>query len=223
MRPATSVLPADALTSQARRPRTPPPAPLLIAFSGGRDSTALLHACCSLRAAKLRAFKDLRAVHVHHGLHASADHWALQCVALGERVGVPVEVRRVLVARRGRGLEAAARAARYEALAVAALAQRAALVLTAHHQDDRIETFLLQWLRGAGVDGLAAFPTARAFADGSVQLVRPFVAVPRSDLAAYVERHGLPFIKDPSTEATRLARNALRHRVWPVLSERRRG
>jgi tRNA(Ile)-lysidine synthase len=222
-RPATSALPNDALTSQGRRPRLPPPAPLLIAFSGGRDSTALLHACCSLRAVKVRAFKDLRAVHVHHGLHAQADDWAVQCVALGERVGVPVEVRRVQVERHGRGLEAAARAARYEVLAQAALAQRASLVLTAHHQDDRIETFLLQWLRGAGVDGLAAFPTARAFADGSVQLVRPFIAVPRVDLAAYVDRHGLPFIEDPSNEDTRLARNALRHRVLPVFSEMRPG
>jgi tRNA(Ile)-lysidine synthase len=223
LQPAFAATPDAALTSQDRRVRAPPPAPLLIAFSGGRDSTALLHACCTLRAAKVRAFKDLRAVHVHHGLQASADHWALQCLALGERVGVPVEVTRVLVARQGRGLEAAARAARYEALAQAALRQRVGLVLTAHHQDDRIETFLLQWLRGAGVDGLAAFPSARAFADGTVKLVRPFIAVPRDDITAYVERHALPFSEDPSNEDTRLARNALRHQVLPVLAQLRPG
>ncbi len=223
LRPTLPTAPDAGLTPQWRRPRASTPAPLLIAFSGGRDSTALLHACCALRAAKVRAFKELRAVHVHHGLQASADHWALQCVAFGERVGVPVEVRRVLVARQGRGLEAAARAARYEALAEAALSERAALVLTAHHQDDRIETFLLQWLRGAGVDGLAAFPSARAFADGSVRLVRPFIAVSRAEITDYVERHGLPFVEDPSNEDTRLARNALRHRVLPVLAELRPG
>lgn len=211
------------LAPLARRLRTPPPAPLLIAFSGGRDSTALLHACCTLRAARLRAFKELRAVHVHHGLQAGADDWVRHCTALGERIGVPVEVRRVQVLRQGRGIEAAARAARYAALAEVAVAQRAAAVLTAHHLDDRIETFLLQWLRGAGVDGLAAFPGVRAFADGTVKLVRPFSAVARRDLAEYVERHGLPVIEDPSNEDTRLARNAVRQRVMPVLAELRPG
>ncbi|MFN7434294.1 MAG: tRNA lysidine(34) synthetase TilS [Betaproteobacteria bacterium] len=222
---ATAVPPGGeaTLASPVRRQRTPPPAPLLIAFSGGRDSTALLHACCTLRAARLRAFKELRAVHVHHGLQAGADDWARHCAALGGRVGVPVEVRRVQVLRQGRGIEAAARAARYAALAEAAVAQRAAAVLTAHHLDDRIETFLLQWLRGAGVDGLAAFPGVRAFADGTVKLVRPFSAVARRDLAEYVERHGLPVVEDPSNQDTRLARNAVRQRVLPVLAELRPG
>jgi tRNA(Ile)-lysidine synthase len=221
--PAATAEPDAALAPQGGRVRLQPALPLLIAFSGGADSTALLHACCALRAAKVRCFKDLRAVHVHHGLQPLADAWAEHCVALGERLDVPVQVERVQLQRLGRGVEAAARLARYDALAQVALAQRKGLVLTAHHQDDRIETFLLQWMRGAGVDGLAAFPPVRAFADGTVRLVRPLITVARADLAAYVARHALPFIEDPSNADTRLARNAIRHRVVPVLAEMRPG
>ena len=64
----------------------------------------------------------------------------------------------------------------------------AQFVLTAHHHDDRIETFLIQWLRGAGPDGLAAFPAARAFADGTLLLLRPFIDVPRGAIERYVRR-----------------------------------
>lgn len=225
-----SVQSAQARPSEIPTPLSTPPrrahaatVPIIIAFSGGRDSTALLHACCALRDARVRAFRHLHAVHVHHGLHAEAEQWAAHCTAFGERLGVPVEVRRVAVQKRGRGVEAAARTARYDALAHAAMERRARLVLTAHHQDDRLETFLIQWLRGAGVDGLAAFPPSRPFAEGSLQLLRPFIEIARHDISDYVERHRLVFVEDPSNEDARLLRNAVRHRVVPVLAELRPG
>ena len=214
---------AAADVALAGRRRMPRRGPLVIAYSGGRDSTALLHAACALRAARTPAFRDLLAVHVNHGLHRDASAWAGQCRSVCAQWDVPLEVVAVEVRRAGRGLEAAARDARYAALAATALARRAALVLTAHHRDDRIETFLIQWLRGAGPDGLAAMPVARPFADGALTLVRPLLDVGRAEIDAYVAEHALTFVEDPSNSDTALLRNAVRTRVLPELEAARPG
>jgi len=207
----------------ARARRSPRRGPLLIAFSGGRDSSALLHAACALRAARAPGFRDLLAVHVDHGLQRAAQDWAAHCRAMCEAWQVPLEVVAVTVQRAGRGIEAAARDARYAALARVAQAHHATLVLTAHHRDDRIETFLIQWLRGAGPDGLAAMPAARAFADGALTLVRPLLEVSRAQIDDYVAHHALPHVDDPTNSDTQLLRNALRARVLPELDAARPG
>ena len=155
-------------------------------------------------------WRDLVAVHVHHGLQKSADAWVAHCEAFCVARKVPYATRKVTVQARGRGLEAAAREVRYAALAEAAHARGAQFVLTAHHQDDRIETFLIQWLRGAGPDGLAAFPAARAFADGTLQLLRPFIDVPRSAIERYVRLRALDYVDDASNDDPALLRNAVR-------------
>jgi tRNA(Ile)-lysidine synthase len=209
-----------ALAGRRRKARR---GPLLVAFSGGRDSTALLHAACALRVARAAGFRDLLAVHVDHRLQRASAAWADHCRDLCARWEVPLEVVPVDVRRAGRGLEAAARDARYAALAEVAIARHAALVLTAHHRDDRIETFLIQWLRGAGPDGLAAMPAARPFAEGKVTLVRPLLDVARADIDAYVAHHALPFVDDPSNTDSALLRNALRTRVLPELEAARPG
>lgn len=198
-------------------------APLILAFSGGRDSSALVDLAARLRAARAKGFAELLAVHVHHGLAAQADAWVEHCAALCRELDVKLEVRRVAVERRGRGVEAAARDARYAALAAAAHEHGAHCVVTAHQLDDRIETFLIQWLRGAGVDGLAAFPLLREFGPGGLTLVRPFIDVPRAQIDRYVARRELAFVEDPSNADTRLLRNALRARVMPELEAARAG
>jgi tRNA(Ile)-lysidine synthase len=209
-----------ALGAARRRARR---GPLLLAFSGGRDSAVLLHAACALRSARVSGFRDLLAVHVHHGLHAQADDWAEHCRALCDSWQVPFELCRVEVRRAGRGIEAAARDARYAALAQAAQSHRASAVLTAHHRDDRIETFLIQWMRGAGPDGLAAIPAARPFSDGTLTLLRPLLDVSRAQIDEYAAAVDLPFIEDPSNTDTALLRNAIRHRVLPELEAARPG
>jgi tRNA(Ile)-lysidine synthase len=209
-----------ALAGRRRKARR---GPLVIAFSGGRDSTALLHAACVLRSARATGFRELLAVHVDHGLQRASAAWAEHCRAVCAQWDVPLEVVSVDVRRAGRGIEAAARDARYAALAEVAVARRAALVLTAHHRDDRIETFLIQWLRGAGPDGLAAMPAARPFADGALTLVRPLLDIARADIDAYVRQHALPHVEDPSNNDTALLRNAVRTQVLPVLESVRPG
>ncbi|MCX8005384.1 MAG: tRNA lysidine(34) synthetase TilS, partial [Burkholderiaceae bacterium] len=194
---------------------------LALAFSGGRDSTALLDLAVRLRQARARGFRELLAVHVHHGLQRQADAWVEHCRALCERLQVPLVVRRVSVDRRGRGPEAAAREARYAALADAAREHGARLLLTAHHLDDRLETFLIQWLRGAGPEGLAGLPPQRAL--GELLLVRPLLDFARADLERYVALRGLPYVDDPSNTNTRLLRNALRQQVIPALAAARPG
>jgi len=185
-----------------------------IALSGGRDSVALLDACVALRATRSL---PIVAIHVHHGLSPQADEWAAFCEATCRRAGAPLQVMRVRVGERpSGGVEAAARARRYEALAVAARAANAAAVVLAHHQDDQAETLLLQLVRGAGPHGMAAMPVA-ADARG-VRWLRPLLGVRRRAIEAYVAARALPYVDDPSNDDDRHRRNAVRLRVAPALA-----
>lgn len=187
---------------------------LCIAYSGGVDSTALLHALVQLRRTLRFA---LRAVHVNHQLQEVAGEWARLAVARARSWQVRIDVRVVQVAQtRGASLEATARDARYAALA-AALGDDEFL-LTAHNEDDQLETVLLQLLRGAGLPGLAAMPVSAPFAGG--MLLRPLLGVSRELLRQYLERSGVPWIEDPSNADECFDRNYLRRRVVPVLRAR---
>ncbi len=186
------------------------PRRLLLGFSGGRDSTALLH---RLATAAGSPWRGLRAVHVHHGLHADADRWAAHCASQAAALGVDCAVRRVAVMPEGRGLEDAARRARYAAFA-AERRDDECLVL-AHHRDDQAETLLLALLRGSGERGLSAM---RAFGiDARGPIWRPLLDTPAADVAAYAEAHRLVWIDDPSNADPRFARNRLRLDVMPLL------
>jgi tRNA(Ile)-lysidine synthase len=213
--------PANADLAGAARTRVRRAAPLVIAFSGGRDSTTLLDLAVRLRDERVRAFGELVAVHVHHGMQKAADEWVEFCSHVCTKLGVTLDVRRVTVRPQARGPEAAARAARYAALLEAADENGAHLVLTAHHLDDRIETFLIQWLRGAGPEGLAAMPAVRAFE--TVRIVRPLLDVPRAEIEHYVALRGLAHVEDPSNVDVRLLRNSIRRAVVPALETARPG
>ncbi len=215
----TETLPATAAESRRRRSQQP----LIIAVSGGRDSTALLDAACRLRGNRVPGFQHLLALHVHHGLLAEADAWEQFCQQTCARLEVPLQVSRVKVVADGRGTEDAARAARYAVLADTARAQDARAVLTAHHLDDRVETFLIHWMRGAGLDGLTGFAAMRPFADGGTALLRPWLAVPRSEIAHYVAHRELAYVEDPSNADARLLRSALRAKALPALRSARPG
>jgi tRNA(Ile)-lysidine synthase len=190
-----------------------PDVALCVAFSGGADSTALLAALSQLK----RAPRTLRAVHVDHGLHPDSASWAVHAVELARALGVPCTVLRARAARtRGESLEARARQARYALLAAALAAGE--VLLTAHHEDDQIETVLLMLLRGSGVAGLAAMPEAAPFARGL--LVRPLLTRSRAELVAWVRAAGLDYLDDPSNLDQRLDRNFLRMQVLPAVRER---
>ena len=193
--------------------RDAPGASTCVGFSGGLDSSVLLHALASDRAVRSRG---LRALHVHHGLHRDADAWAAHCEAICAAIGVPLSVVRVEVVPDGRGPEAAARAARHAAYADA-LGDDEAMAL-AHHRDDQAETFLLRALRASGPEGLAAMPARRRCGRG--WLWRPLLALPRATLLEYARAQDLHWLEDPSNTDTALDRNFLRMRVLPLLRER---
>jgi tRNA(Ile)-lysidine synthase len=196
-----------------------PPRCVAVAYSGGRDSTALLHA--TLAAADSLGVK-VAALHVHHGLSVHADAWLAHCASTCRRWarrGSPLVFASVRVAdrpARGESVEAWARLARYSALRAMAIENDAVLVLLAHHRRDQAETVLIQALRGAGPAGLAAMP-ASAHRDG-VTWARPWLDRPREDIEAYVRRHRLLCVEDDSNDDPRFLRNRLRLQVWPALS-----
>jgi len=190
----------------------PPTQRLWIAYSGGLDSHLLLYAL-----AQLRPRFELRAIHIHHGLHAQADNWAVHCKKVCQVLEIACEVKRVKVHSTPReGLEANARSARYDA--IGQLLAPGDVVLTAQHADDQAETLLLQLLRGAGVAGLAAMPPVSRLAKG--WLVRPLLAYTRAQLQDYARQANLHWIEDSSNADTRFDRNFLRHEIMPLLRQR---
>lgn len=187
--------------------------PLCVGFSGGPDSTALLHTLSTLPEARARG---LRAVHVDHGLHAHSDQWATHCETFCATHKIRLDVHHVQVDRRaGLGLEAAARVARYAVFAdILACGEN---LLLAHHRDDQAETVLLKLLRGAGPQGLGGMRVRRPFSGG--WLWRPLLDLPRDALAAHVKTHALACIDDPGNRTTRQSRNFLRVEIVPRLRE----
>ncbi|AXA55443.1 tRNA lysidine(34) synthetase TilS [Pseudomonas thivervalensis] len=183
-----------------------------IAFSGGLDSTVLLHLLVTL--SQHQSLPALSAIHVHHGLQAVAEAWPDHCRSVCAALGVPLDVVNVQV-RPGASVERAAREARYAAF-VAAIHNNEVL-LTAQHRDDQAETLLFRLLRGAGARGLAAMPRQRPLGQG--RLLRPLLDVSRAELEVYAAQQGLTWIDDPSNDDHRYARNYLRQRVFPVLAE----
>ena len=187
----------------------------MIAWSGGLDSTVLLHLLCQVRRQYSRL--ELRAVHVDHGLQPAAADFCRFCRSTARRWQVPLRVLHVTVQpKAGESVEEAARDARYAALA--AELKPGELLLAAQHADDQLETLLLALLRGAGPAGLAAMPAFAPFASGF--LVRPLLGVQRSELADYAKQHGLVWEDDPTNASLRFDRNYLRASVLPALRAR---
>jgi len=200
---------AFAAASLHRREKTGPR--VVVALSGGRDSMALLDALVTL--AKQLGI-EVSAAHVHHGLSAHADDWAKFCAEACAARKVPLAVHHVRITRAGgESPEAAARAARYAALATS----DGDVIALAHHADDQAETMLLQLMRGAGPPGLASMPLHRSPAAGP-PLLRPLLAVSRSAIDAYAQARGLAFVDDESNANTGVKRNFIRHEIAPRLA-----
>ncbi|RJF98704.1 tRNA lysidine(34) synthetase TilS [Noviherbaspirillum saxi] len=210
----------DALPQEPPATFVNPPISIALAYSGGLDSAVLLHLArhyTSTRRICLHAF------HIHHGLSPNADAWSAHCEQECARLSVHFDVRRVQVAgREKQGTEQAARLIRYAALGQLCREHGVALLLTAHHQDDQAETVLLQLLRGSGVAGLSGMEPVNTapglLGDDRLMIGRPLLDVSRSRLEQFMRQCGIRHIEDESNEDPRYARNALRHKVMPVLS-----
>lgn len=195
------------------------PPVIVVGFSGGVDSAALLHRLAALRFA--HGF-ELHAVHVNHGLSSLAGDWSSHCSRVCESLDVPLTVLNAdpsLIRSHASGLEAGARAMRYGLILpwMRMLGSDAVLAL-GHHQDDQAETFLLRALRGSSPAGLGAMREWSS-RDG-VSIWRPLLRESREALLSYASLHQLLWIEDPSNESDDFDRNFLRNQVMPLLRSR---
>lgn len=186
-----------------------------IAYSGGVDSHVLLHATAQLRPQLPNI--EIHALHIHHGLQPQANEWVQHCYQVCEQLQIPCHICYVKVLQQsGESLEASARHARYHAF-IKNLAPED-ILLIAQHADDQAETVLLQLLRGAGVDGLAAMPRWNVLGQG--HLLRPLLDYTREQIMAYAQQANLQWIEDSSNSDLRFERNFLRLQVMPTLKQR---
>ncbi len=184
---------------------------IVVAYSGGRDSHVLLHALWKL-SAKLPF--HLSAIHVNHDLQKESANWSLHCQQICQLYQVPLQIVNLkLTILPGESLESVARIKRYQAFA--SLLCENAILLTAHTQSDQAETFLLQMLRGSGLQGLGAIAPLRAL--GKAKLARPLLEVNREEIALYAKKEQLTWIEDNSNQDMRYRRNYLRNNVLPQL------
>lgn len=188
---------------------------IILGYSGGLDSTVLLDVYA--KQAPETFIARTQVVHIHHGLSPNADHWSEQCAEQSKLRNLPFKLIKVNAkAEEGESPEAAARNARYQAFQ--SLMSDDYYLLTAHHQDDQVETFFLQLFRGAGIKGLMGMPEVKNLEKG--QLIRPLLHYSRQQLQDYANDNHLIWIDDESNFDTSFQRNFLRHQVLPLIQRK---
>ncbi|MFL6575488.1 MAG: tRNA lysidine(34) synthetase TilS [Povalibacter sp.] len=193
---------------------TPACSDVLIAFSGGLDSTALLAAI--VEESRERGVR-VRAIHIDHQLQAASGEWSRHCIDFARALNVECTAVQVAVDLNSEdGIESAARKARYDVLRKWLRAGE--ILLTAHHADDQLETIVLALTRGSGLAGLSGMPACRPFAEG--WHVRPMLPFTRDEIESWARANSLTWISDPSNDKDEFSRNLLRNRVTPALRER---
>ncbi|HJP82337.1 MAG TPA: tRNA lysidine(34) synthetase TilS [Fimbriimonadaceae bacterium] len=186
----------------------PPGLRVLVGYSGGADSTCLLHLmhCAGI---------DVVAAHLHHGMRPEADEELEKCAAFCDSLGIPFVSGRSDVPKMAAdlkiGLEEAGREARYTFFQQAAFQLECPLIATAHTKSDHAETILLNLARGTGMAGLAGIPARRE------NIVRPLLFATREETRAYCEAHDFWFHEDPANSDISFSRARIRHRVLPDL------
>ncbi len=183
-----------------------------VGFSGGLDSTVLLHAL-----SQLNLPVTLRALHINHQISSNADAWQTQCARLCEALNIFFVAEKVQVKNTGKGIEDAAREARYRVFEQ--YVGNEDYLFTAHHSNDQAETLLLRLMRGTGPRGLAAIASERELMNGG-KLIRPLLHFSRTELEAYAHAHQLPWVDDESNQDDHYDRNFLRNRIMPLLLNR---
>ncbi|QEP42448.1 tRNA lysidine(34) synthetase TilS [Ectothiorhodospiraceae bacterium BW-2] len=187
---------------------------VMVAYSGGVDSTALLYALKQLY--RRGELVSLQAIHVNHQLQPQADQWAAACRQQCESWHIPLTVVTVKPQLAGRGVEAAAREARYRAFAEHTPPETA--LLTAHHRRDQAETVLLRLFRGAGVTGLVAMRPDSQWQ--GLRLLRPWLLLEKPTIDRYAAEQQLHWSEDPSNAQCDFERNYIRHQLLPELTQR---
>ena len=188
---------------------------LVVGYSGGMDSHVLLHLLVKLKQEE-SATVEILALHINHGLSDQSNRWQDHCANVCNELKVPFAALRVSVELAGKGTEASARKARYQAFQETL--RSGDLLLLAHHADDQAETILFRLMRGGGLNGLAGMPARRRL--GEAVLLRPLLHLSRESLVEYAGHQGLRWVEDESNRDTRFDRNFIRHNIVPVFKQR---
>ena len=206
------MIPDEVVGAVSQRARAVAADHIAVAYSGGLDSSVLLHMLTHADAIGL----PVTAVHIDHGLQRIGPSWRSHVETTARALGVPLSVVELaLEPKDGESVEAVAREGRYRALA--ALPGRPLIVL-AQHRNDQAETLLLQLLRGAGPKGLAAM--AETLMIGRHAAMRPLLAVERATIHEFARSHDIAWFDDPSNDDQRFDRNFLRAKVMPAIRAR---
>lgn len=186
----------------------------LVGVSGGVDSMVLLH---WLSANRESVGKNIRVMHVDHGIHPHSEDWSYHVMATCAILQIDCEVKKVSLEGLGNNLEYAARQARYRAFCESG----ADAVILAHHANDQCESFFLKLFRGSGVKGLKAMgPSSPCWFDSNVTVLRPMLQITRDQIEEYADIHGIQGVLDPSNLDNRYDRNYIRNELWPVVKGR---
>jgi len=194
------------------------PPTVWLAYSGGLDSHVLVHSLAGVRHVSDTCLTpSVKVVHINHNISPNSDMWEQHCRKVCENLNLPFYALSIsLDLKSGESLEEQARNLRYAKLS--SLMEDGDFLLTAHHQNDQAETFLLQLLRGAGVKGLSAMPECKKFGNGFQ--ARPFLNCTREMLHEYAKHHELQWIDDESNLKTEFTRNYIRQELSPILKQR---
>jgi tRNA(Ile)-lysidine synthase len=190
---------------------------LVIGLSGGIDSIVLTHAL-SQYLSKTNTNLQLTAVHINHNLQNDSLSWQVFSEQFANQYAIPFKAISIKIGNKNRqGLEAVARNRRYQALL--SVCNEGDYLLTAHHQQDQVETILLNLFRGTGIKGLLGMPSQKQIASSSVIHARPLLKVKLADISAYANQYNLDWIDDPSNTDTAFKRNFIRHKILPKIHQ----
>ena len=186
---------------------------IFIAYSGGSDSTALIHLLSSIKVDKNTKVK---AIHINHNLSKNSLLWEIQCREQCSKLGIDLIVESVEIKSDGGGLEAASRKARYKIFE--RLLDKDDQILLGHHSDDVTETLFMRLLRGTGPDGMEGPKLKRSLGQGV--LVRPFLGVSKKEILDYLKKYNIDYIQDDSNLSNDFDRNYLRNEIFPMLEKK---
>ena len=199
-----------------------PHAPILVGLSGGADSSLLLHLLCRLK--EERDF-PLYAAHVNHGIRTENYENEAQrdedfCRTICKNAGVRLFVKSIdvpsLAEKSGNSLETEAREARYDFFAEIMKTEGIGILATAHNADDNLETQIFNLCRGCGISGICGIPEVRPLQVGVA--VRPILGAKKSDVVAYCQENGIPFVTDSTNFENDCTRNRIRNIIIPELN-----
>ena len=183
---------------------------IYVGYSGGPDSTALLHLLHS------NNISNIEAIHINHNLSSNSAEWEGHCRQMAKKLGIRCHVESVEIKIDGDGLESAARKARYKIFTK--YLQEGDQILLGHHSNDVAETFLLRLFRGTGVDGLESLNVKRVVGNG--YLVRPLINLTKEEIMMYLKENNISYIKDESNYEQEQDRNYIRNNIIPSIEQR---